>query len=246
MAGRRGGNRRQASGETLGRRALKAKIKGQFFDRAKMRRLLERANYEALRKAGMDVRQASKKGIGQVAPKRTKAGDRAVKSGQLVEFVGGLYRDLTMVASGKPRPAGKPPKSWAPRRWLYNDIVYFWDNSRKSVVIGALKADWLGRLHEFGGTVTLTAWRIGVAAARRAKLARDAGRPIGTRANGQPDVGSILWTQRGFRGSRNWEKTTMTKVARYPARPFMQGAKGVQKVLARIANRFRDTIRRAA
>lgn len=244
--GQRGGNRRQASGETLGRRAIKARIKGQFFDRAKMRRLLERANYEALRKAGMDIRQASKKGIGQAAPKKTKAGDRAVKAGQLVEFAGGLYRDLTMLASGKPRPAGKPPKSWSPKRWLYNDIVYFWDQSRKSVVIGALKADWLARLHEFGGTVTLTAWRIGVSAARRAKLARDAGRPIPNRANGDPDVGSILWTQRGFRGSRNWDKTTITKSARYPRRPFMAGAAGVQKVLARIQQRFRDTIRRAA
>lgn len=236
---------RRPSTQTLDKRALQARVKGQFFDRAKMRRLLERANYEALKKAGMDIRQASKKGIGQTAPARTKAGQREVKAGAIVEFVGGLYRDLTMMGGGKPRPVGKPPKSWQPKRWLYRDIMFYWDNTRKSVVIGPLKADWLARLHEFGGTLTLTAWRIGVGAAKRAKDARDAGRPIPRRGNGDYDYGSILWTHKGFRGSKNWDKTTITKQARYPKRPFMQGAAGVQKVLARIYGRFRDTIRAA-
>lgn len=222
-----------------------ARVKGQFFDRAKVRRMLERANYEALRKAGMDLRQASRKGIGSTAPKRTKAGQREVRAGAVIEFVGGLYRDLTMLGSGKPRAAGRPPKSWAPRRWLYNDVMYFWDNTSKSVVIGPLKAGWLARLHEFGGSLTLTAWRIGVAAAFRAKNARDAGQPIPRRANGQYDYGAILWTHKGFRGAKNWERTTITRVARYPKRPFMQGAAGVQKALARVFSRFRDTIRAA-
>lgn len=240
-----GGNRRAVSADTANRRAFSARVKGQFFDRAKVRRLLERANYQALKKAGMDVRQASKKGIGQTAPKQTEAGKREVKAGAVIELAGGLYRDLTMLGSGKPRPAGKPPKSWAPKRWLYYDIMYFWDNSSKSVVIGALKSDWLARLHEFGGTLTLTAWRIGVGAARRAKLARDAGQPIPRSANGQYDYGAVLWTHKGFRGSRNWDQTTLTRVARYPKRPFMQGAAGVQRVVARIYERFRDTLRAA-
>lgn len=245
MAGRRGGNRRPVSAATASQRAITARVKGQFFDRSKVRRLLERANYQALKKAGMDIRQASKKGIGQNAPKRTKAGQREVKAGAVVEFMNGLYRDLTMLGSGKPRPAGKPPKSWAPKRWLYNDIMYYWDGTTRSVVIGTLKSDWLGRLHEFGGSLTLTAWRIGVGAARRAKDARDAGKPIPRRSSGDYDYGAILWTHKGFRGASNWDKTTITRSASYPKRPFMQGAAGVQKVVARIFTRFRDTIRAA-
>jgi hypothetical protein len=158
--------------ETQAKLVLQAKIKGQFFDRAKVRRALEKANYEALRKAGRDIQEASKRGIGQATPAKTKAGRRAVKAGQIVEFVGGLYQDLTMLGSGKPRPPGKPIKSWGPKRFAYRDVMFFWDGSRRSVVIGALKADWLGRLHEFGGSLKLTAYRIGVGAARNAFLRR--------------------------------------------------------------------------
>jgi hypothetical protein len=81
---------RPRSAETQARIALKARIKSQFFDRAKVRRALEKANYEALRKAGRDVQEASKRGIGQAAPAKTKAGRKAVKAGAIVEFVGGL------------------------------------------------------------------------------------------------------------------------------------------------------------
>jgi hypothetical protein len=233
------------SAATASQRAITARVKGQFLDKFKMRRLLDAANREALNKAGMDLKQISKKGIGQNAPKRTKAGQRQVKAGAVIEFMNGLYRDLTMLGSGKPRPAGKPPKSWGPKRWLYNDIVYFWDGTTRSVVIGTLRADWLGRLHEFGGSLTLTAWRIGVGAARRAKDARDAGKPIQRRASGDYDYGAILWTHKGFRGASNWDKTTITRSARYPARPFMQKSPRIQKALERINNRFRDTIRAA-
>jgi len=225
---------------------ITARVKGQFFDRAKVRRMLERANYEALRKAGMDIRQAAKRGIGQATPARTKAGQKQVRAGAVVEFAGGLYRDLTMMGSGKPRPAGKPAKSWGPKRFLYRDIMYYWDDTRKSVVIGSLKADWLARLHEFGGSLTLTAYRIGARAARDAKAARDSGRRVPRRANREYDYGAILWSHKGFRGMKNWERTSLTKNARYPARPFMQGSASVQKALARIALRFRDTIRGAA
>jgi hypothetical protein len=246
---------RPRSAETQARIALKARIKSQFFDRAKVRRALEKANYEALRKAGRDVQEASKRGIGQAAPAKTKAGRKAVKAGAIVEFVGGLYKDLTMLGSGKPRPAGKPIKSWAPKRFAYRDVMYFWDSSRRSAVIGALKASWLGRLHEFGGTLTLRAYRIGVGAARNAFLRRKGLGNQGRDEKGrfttnlprrnQYEYGAIIWSNKPLR-SRAWEATTITKQARYPARPYMQGAAGVQKVVARIRERFRNTLRRAA
>jgi hypothetical protein len=247
---------RPRSAETQAKLVLQAKIKGQFFDRAKVRRALEKANYEALRKVGLDVKEAAKRGIGQATPAKTKAGRKAVKAGQVVELAGGLYQDLTMLGSGKPRPPGKPVKSWGPKRFVYRDVIDAWDNSRKSIVIGAYRADWLGRLHEFGGSLKLTAYRIGVGAARAAWLdqksrGRNGGRDSQGRflarkkADGRKyEYGAIIWTSRGMR-SRNWERTTITKTARYPARPYMQGAAGVQKIVARVRERFRDTLKAA-
>jgi phage gpG-like protein len=246
---------RPRSSETHAKLVLQARIKSQFFDRAKVRKALEKANYEALRKAGRDIQEASKRGIGQAAPRQTKAGRKAVKAGAIVEFVGGLYQDLTMLGSGKPRPAGKPIKSWAPKRFAYRDVMFFWDDAKKSVVIGALKADWLGRLHEFGGSLVLRAYRIGVGAARNAYLRRRGFRGQGRDERGrfttnvargnQYKYGALIWSNKPLKSKRNWEATSITKVARYPARPYMQGAAGVQKVVARIRERFRNTLRKA-
>jgi phage gpG-like protein len=230
-------------------------MKRQYFDTARVRKQLARANYEALRKAGLDVKEAAKRGIGQVAPARTKAGRKAVKAGAIVEFVGGLYQDLTMMGSGKPRPAGKPIKSWAPKRFAYRDIRDIWDDGRKSIVIGAENAHWLARLHEFGGSLVLRAYRIGVGAARNAYLRRrgfrgqgrdERGRFTSNVARGnQYEYGALIWSNKPLKSKRNWEATSITKVARYPARPYMQGAAGVQKVVARIRERFRNTLRKA-
>lgn len=246
---------RPRSAATQARLVLKARMKSQFFDTAKVRRQLAHANYEALRKAGLDVRDAAKRGVGQQSPVRTKAGKKAVKAGEIVEFAGGLYQDLTMLGRGKPRPAGKPIKSWAPKRFAYRDIVHMWDDGRKTIVIGALKADWLGRLHEFGGSLVLRAYRIGVGAARNAYLRRRGFRGQGrdergrfttrVRQSNQYEYGALIWSNKPLRHGRNWEATSITKTARYPARPYMQGAAGVQKVVARIRERFRNTLRKA-
>ncbi len=245
---------RPRSAETQARLVLKARMKRQYFDTARVRKQLARANYEALRKAGLDVKEAAKRGIGQVAPARTKAGRKAVKAGAIVEFVGGLYQDLTMMGSGKPRPAGKPIKSWAPKRFAYRDIRDIWDDGRKSIVIGAENAHWLARLHEFGGSLVLRAYRIGVGAARNAFLRQKGFRRQGrdergrftTNVNqGKIQYGGLIWSNKPLKSKRNWEATSITKTARYPARPYMQGAAGVQKVVARIRERFRNTLRKA-
>jgi phage gpG-like protein len=246
---------RPRSAETQARLVLKARMKRQYFDTARVRKQLARANYEALRKAGLDVKEAAKRGIGQVAPARTKAGRKAVKAGAIVEFVGGLYQDLTMMGSGKPRPAGKPIKSWAPKRFAYRDIRDIWDDGRKSIVIGAENAHWLARLHEFGGSLVLRAYRIGVGAARNAYLRRRGFRGQGrdergrfttrVRQSNQYEYGALIWSNKPLKSRRNWEATSITKTARYPARPYMQGAAGVQKVVARIRERFRNTLRKA-
>jgi len=207
-----------------------------------MRKRIEKGNYKALHFAARDIHQAAKRGIGQSAPSQTKAGAKAVKAGAVVEMLDGLYRDLTMLGSGKPRPAGKPIKSWNPKRFFYNSVVTRWNDAKKSVIIGPYRGADIARLQQFGGTVTLTAYRIGEAAATRARQARDAGLPIARRANRQYDYGAILWSQKGFRGMKNWERTSVIKRARYPARPFMRGAAQVERVIERIRERFRNTL----
>ena len=86
----------------------------------------------------------------------------------------------------------------------------------------------------------------GVRAARIAAQRRRKGKPINRLANGELDVGAVIWTHRGFRGGKNWDRTSITRQARYPARPYM-GSAAVERVLkGKIALRFKDTIRRAS
>jgi len=212
--------------------------------------------YRCLYNAGYAVKQAAKKGIGNAAPKQTKAGRKAVRAGEVVEFVGGLYRDLTMASSGKPRPPGKPAKSWAPKRFLYYSVIDQMERGPfgPTAVIGTYRTPWLARLHEFGGTQTLTAYRIGVGAARTAYLRRRGNGRQGRDEKGrytaalprknQYEYGAIIWAQKQPRFGK-WERTTINKVARYPARPFMQGAAGVQKAVAKANEKFRNALRKA-
>jgi hypothetical protein len=168
-----GGNRRELSAGSRAELAFRVKVRGTFFDRVKIRGMVDDMTYRSLYNAGYAVKQAAKKGIGNAAPKQTKAGNESVGSGAVVEFQGGLYRDLTMLSSGKPRSPGKPAKSWAPKRWLYYSVVDTMNRGMfgmPTVVIGTQRTPWLSRLHEFGGTLQLTAYRIGVGAARTAWL----------------------------------------------------------------------------
>jgi hypothetical protein len=252
--GQIGGNRRSRSAETDLRLSLNFRIKSSFFDRASVGRMLDATNQRCLIKAGLDIKEASKKGIGQKPPAKTKSGRRAVRAGAVVEFAGGLYEDLTMVNSGKPRSAGNPIKSWGPKRFTYQDIKDYFDTSRKTAVIGAAKATWLNQLHEFGGTLRLRAWRTGVRAARNAYLRRRGNGRQGRDERGryttalpqanQFRYGLLVWTNKKPRHSRNWEATTIVKTARYPARPFMQGARLVQKAVAKANEKWRNALRK--
>lgn len=246
--GQVGGNRRAISEGSQAKLQWRAHIRGNFFDSPKLRRMIDDMSREALIYAGKSVQMEAKKGIGNNAPAKTKAGRKAAGVGKIVEFSGGLYRDITQTGGGKPRTPGKPVKSWAPRRFLYNDIRYYASRGPlgPTAVIGPEKARWLNQLHEFGGSLRLRAFRIGVRAARFAYLNRREGRKVGMRYNGEPDVGSLIWASKAFRSSRNWDQTTLTRTARYPARPFMQGAVGVQKAAARAAEKFRNRLRKSA
>lgn len=253
-----GGNRREVSAETLGRLKLRARIKGSFFDRPKVKKMIGAMNARVLSNLGHDIKQQAQAGIGRSPPKVTGAAARRLGRGKPVEFVGGLYLDITGYSSGEPRSSGKPIKSWSPRRWFYSDIMDFYDPARVTAVIGTLKTKpWMAQLHQFGGTVRQTAWRIGVGAARNAYLRKRGNGRQGRDEKGrftnalpqenQYKYGALIWQidKAGrFKNSRNWERTTITRMARYPARPYMQGSRRVDIAIAKANRKWKDQLAR--
>jgi len=253
-----GGNRREMSAATVGRLKLRASIKGSFFDKPRVSRMIGKMNARALSLLGRDVRQAAQQGIGRGKGKISGAAKRRAGRGKPVEFAGGLYLDITAYGSGTPRPAGQPIMSWSPRRWFYKDIMYFYDPARVTAVIGTLKTKpWLTQLHQMGGVVKETAWRIGVGAARNAYLRKQSGgggrdskgrfkKGSGGPQRNQYEYGALQWVTNkgGFRYSRNWEKTSITRMARYPARPFMEGSKRVDAAVEKANEKWRNMLGR--
>jgi hypothetical protein len=250
------------SAATLGRLQLRASIRGNFFDKPKVARLIGKMNAKVLSMLGKDIKQEAKAGIGRAAPKTSAAARKRLGRGKPVEFVGGLYLDITSYGSGEPRASGQPIKSWAPKRWFYYDIMDFYDPARVTAVIGTYKTKpWMAQLHQFGGTVRQTAWRIGVGAARNAYLRKSAGRSgAGRDATGRFTKGQSLGPQRNqyeygalvwqidkagrFKNSRNWERTTITRMARYPARPYMAGSRRVDIAIQKANKKWKDQLAR--
>lgn len=254
-----GGNRREISAGTQARLRVQFKIR-QGMNWGRVSRSIGEMNARCLQYSGKAVKNAAKTGIGRGKGKVTQDAQKRLGRGKPIEFVGGLYRDITAYGSGQSRPAGQPIRSWAPKRFMYEDIVNFYDSGSRTVVIGTYKAaPWLAQLHQFGGVVKETAWRIGVGAARNAYLRQQAGgtgrdaRGRYTRGSGGPqrnqyEYGAIRWQidKAGkFRGSRNWERTTITRTARYPARPYMQGSAKVEAALAKANERWRNQLKKA-
>lgn len=253
-----GGNRREMSGDTLGRLKLRASIRGNFFDKPKVARLIGAMNARVLSMLGKDIKQEAKAGIGRGGGKVSAASRKRLGRGKPIEFVGGLYLDITGYSAGEPRPAGQPMKSWAPKKFMYNDIVNFYDPARVAAVIGTYKTKpWLAQLHQFGGTVKQTAWRIGVGAARNAYLRKRGNGRQGRDEKGrytsalpqknQYEYGALIWQidKAGrFKNSRNWERTTITRMARYPARPYMAGSRRVEIAIQKANKKWKDQLAR--
>ena len=255
-----GGNRRDISAGVQARLRMQFRIRGGM-DWAKVSRSIGDMNARCLKYWGKVVKNAAKTGIGRGKGKVSKAAKNRMGVGKPIEFVGGLYVDLNAYGHGEARPAGQPIRSWAPKRFVYSDIVNYYDSSSRSVVVGTYKtAHWLAQLHQFGGTVKETAWRIGVGAARNAYLRSHSGgtgrdsRGRFTKGNSRAVVksqyqyGAIRWQvdRSGlFRGSRNWERTTITRMAKYPARPYVQDAVKVVDAVRRANEAWRNQLRKS-
>ena len=253
-----GGNRREVSADTFGRLKLRASIRGSFFDRPKVARMIGAMNVKVLSNLGLNIKNAAKAGIGRGKGKVSQAAKKRAGRGTPVEFAGGLYVDVTAYGSGTPRPAGQPIRSWAPKKWFYYDIMDFYDPARGTAVIGTYKTKpWMAQLHQFGGIVKETAWRIGVGAARNAYLRKQSGgggrdskgrfkKGSGGPQKNQYEYGALQWVtdKGGFRFSRNWDKTSITRMARYPARPYMAGSKKVDAAVAKANEKWRNMLAR--
>jgi len=229
------------------RRSDQYKVLTDLFNTIEMSKELGKVNGKTLTLVGLDVRDAAKRGIGQTAPAKTKAGAKAVGADRLVDIRGGVYRNVNATLSGKPRPAGKPIKSWAPKRFVYRDILSTYDGMRGTVVIGPYRSPWLNELHQDGGTETQVAYIIGQTTARYAYQHRKRTGKLPRDENGRDLSGAVIWTHRRP-PSRAWEPAGQTRTARFPARPFMAGSAQVDKAVEKANKWFRDTFypRRAA
>jgi hypothetical protein len=110
-----------------------------FFDRLRVQAACDKAMLVSLTKAGKIVRDKTKQGIKRKGLARTR---------QLTSAAG-RRRQQQEVVQRPASPPGTPPFTHTGffRKW----IGYAYDPSRRSVVIGSLKAHWLYDLHEFGG-----------------------------------------------------------------------------------------------
>jgi hypothetical protein len=125
---------------------------------------------------------------------------------------------------------------------MYNDIADYYDAASKSAVVGVYRSPWLNQLHEFGGSLNLTMYRVGVGEARRAYASKK-GKKSRDRAGSNGYVmGAVIWNHKAIQ-SRHWERTDTTKNARYPARPFMQNNAAMQKKLAKVHEKFKDALK---
>jgi len=217
---------------------LQLRVQGAFFSNPKIKKMVGEANARALSKVGLDMRQAVKQSIGSRAPKVTNKWKRS--NSKPFEYQGGLYRNATPNAA-KPRPAGKPMKSWNPKRWTYYGIRFYYDKSRRTAVVGPDRTAWLYRLHEFGGVQRQTAYAMGTEQARYALKRQKRGLPVGETANGLPKTGVILWSSRKIRTGGLWKKIG-SRTVRYPARPYV-GSQLVARRIGKIREKFRDTLK---
>lgn len=92
---------------------------------------------------------------------------------------------------------GQPPFTHS--GFLRNDILYAYDPTTRSVVIGPSQQPWLNHLHEFGGVSALKEFR-------------------------NVEHGMLRYWRKGPQSRRRWKATGRIVKKRYPARPFMAPA----------------------
>ncbi len=160
-----------------------------FFDRAVVQNALGRQAAGVLRYQALLVRRIARQSIRRKGVARKEPAGPRAKANWEVE-----------VRKTPAAPAGKPP--FTHTGFLREDIDAALDMRTKSAVIGPWRSPWLGKLHEFGGDVPMTEYRIGQ---------------------------YFFYWRSSARQRRTWRPTGRGKTAHYPARPFMKPALNVAK-----------------
>jgi len=209
-----------------------------FLDRQDVINRIGAARAKSLRKVGYKVMQTARRSItrmGQAKPKLKIMRDNpGVPLSQLArrEDVSKrtqrrLQERLFEIRTRPPSPAGTPPHTHT--GVLRNNIVFAWDPTSESVVIGSFMRGgaWLASLHEFGGSQRMRAWAFSPPYARHMKY------------------GILAWYRVGRQprvtGKGNWEPTQMVRTWKYPKRPYMlpAGLKAMDKLPWEFRNAWR-------
>jgi len=209
-----------------------------FFDRANVQKALGKATYQGLLKVGFVVRDISHKSIKRVGAARPELKVmRANPDATLKQLLARsdiskrskrqIQARLAEIVRKDASTPPEPPHTHT--GMLRNSIVFAYDQSSESVVVGPFMAgaEYIAALHEHGGTQRMAAW---------------AWIPKYPRMN----KGILSWYRvgKGPRRTANWQLTSFRRTFNYPQRPFMVPAmnKAIAsgKIASQFANRFRS------
>lgn len=213
-----------------------------FFDRAAVKGTLSQMKHKALYKAGSVVMQIARRSIkrqGMARPKlkvMTENPDSTIRDLIGMSEASGnrrqanqLRRRLLEIQAKAPSAPGTPPHTHRGNLRDKPGIVYAWDGTTESVVVGQgeRSAAWLASLHEFGGREQMRGW---------------AWIPRWPRSYRAGIIG--YWrVDRSPKRSERWAPTSFYENVPYPERPYMRPAfrQAINsgRIAAEFANRFK-------
>lgn len=214
-----------------------------FFDRSRVINAMDAATRRSLQKAGSVVFQIARRSIkrkGLAHPTLVKArkeyagmGVRdiiaAAETGGRKRLASSLKRRMLEIRAKAPSAPGTPPHTHLGNLRDKPGIVYAYDPTTESVVVGQSEPTiaWLAALHEYGGQEDMVGW----AWIPRWKGSYRAGIIGYWRVGRQP------------RKRDRWEQTSFRKTVDYPARPYMRPAFAKAVATNRIPEQFRNSFR---
>ena len=213
-----------------------------FFDRAAIKNALKPAVHKGLYRAGSVVMQIARRSIkrqGMARPKLKVMQENPDSTLRdligMSEAIGNrrqtnqLRRRLLEIQAKAPSAPGTPPHTHKGNLRDKPGIVFAWDPTSESVVVGqgSPSAAWLASLHEFGGREQMRGW---------------AWIPRWPRSYRNGIIG--YWrVGREPRRKDRWEQTSFYESVPYPERPYMRPAFRKAIASGRIAKEFANRFR---
>jgi len=223
-----------------------------FFDRAAVKGALSEIKHAGLQRAAgktrdIAVRSIKKRGMARPLLKIMKAnsgktlGELAAMPGVPLNVQRQLHQRISEITNPKGSRPGTPPFThvpWSHMLGFRRNLVYGFDIGNSVAVVGPTKKGekWgLPHLHEVGGRIEQTAWELNY---KFPLVSKKTVEMISKMFGGNADryreeYGKAQQVKRVFRwvvtgkAPRNrgkWRPTSMTRMFRYPARPFMYPA----------------------